>query len=65
MWPLIVLNDSDRQTLPLAVANMAREHVQDTELMMASSVLTVLPILLLFLFLQKHYLRGLTLGAVK
>jgi len=39
--------------------------VQDIELMMASSVLTVLPVLLLFLALQRHYLAGITLGGVK
>src|SRR5439155_313434 len=39
MWPLIVLTDSARYTLPVAVANLVGEHVQDTELRMASSVL--------------------------
>ena len=41
------------------------EHVPDTELMMAGSVLTVLPVLLLFLLLQKQYVEGITLGGVK
>jgi multiple sugar transport system permease protein len=65
MWPLIVLTDSSRYTLPVAVANLVGEHVQDTELMMASSVLTVLPVLLLFLALQKHYIAGIMVGSVK
>jgi multiple sugar transport system permease protein len=39
--------------------------VQDTELMMAGSVLTVMPVLLLFLLLQKQYIEGITLGGVK
>ena len=42
-----------------------REHAQDTELMMAGSVLTVLPVLVLFLALQRSYLEGITLGGVK
>ena len=37
----------------------------DTELMMAGSVLTVLPILLLFLTLQRYYIEGITLGGMK
>jgi len=41
------------------------EHVQDTELMMASSVLTVLPVLILFLALQRHYIAGIMMGSVK
>lgn len=65
MWPLIVLSDSGLHTLPVALSNLAREHVQDSELMMAGSVLTVLPVLLLFLALQRYYLQGLLLGSVK
>jgi len=65
MWPLIVLTDRELQTLPVALAGLSREHVQDTEMMMAGSVLTVLPVLLLFLALQKHYMKGLLAGSVK
>jgi multiple sugar transport system permease protein len=65
LWPLIVLNDDDRYTLPVALASLSREHVQDSELMMAGSVVTVVPVLVLFLVLQRHYLQGLMAGAVK
>ncbi|MEA1072950.1 carbohydrate ABC transporter permease [Sphingomonas sp. LY29] len=65
MWPLIVLADQNLYTLPVALAALAREHVQDNELMMAGSVVTVLPVLLLFLVLQRHYLSGLLAGSVK
>jgi multiple sugar transport system permease protein len=65
MWPLIILTDSDLYTLPVALANLLGEHVQDAELMMAGAVLTVLPVILLFLVLQKYYIEGLVLGSVK
>jgi multiple sugar transport system permease protein len=65
IWPLIVLTDERRYTLPVALASLVGEHVQDTELMMAGSVLTVLPVLLLFLALQKQYIEGITLGGLK
>lgn len=65
LWPLVVLTDQSKYTLPVALANLFGEHVQDTELMMAGSVLTVLPVLLLFLFLQRHYIQGLLMGGVK
>ena len=65
LWPLIVLADDARYTLPVALANLSGEHVQDTELMMAGAVLTVMPVLLVFLVLQRHYVRGLLLGGVK
>ena len=65
MWPLIVLSDEERYTLPVALANLVGEHVQDTELMMAGSVVTTLPVLLVFLFLQRYYIQGVMAGSVK
>ena len=65
LWPLIVLADRHRYTLPVALANLAGEHVQDTELMMAGAVLTVLPVVLLFVCLQRYYTAGITAGGVK
>lgn len=65
LWPLVVLTDNDRHTLPVALALLSGEHVQDTELMMAGAVVTVLPVLVLFLALQKTYISGIMLGSVK
>jgi len=65
MWPLIVLSDDAKWTLPVALSNLVGEHVQDTELMMAGSVLTILPVMLVFLFLQRYYIQGVMAGSVK
>ncbi len=65
MWPLIILADQDLYTLPVALAALSREHVQDNELMMAGSVVTTLPVLVLFLALQRFYMSGLLAGSVK
>ncbi|HXJ79908.1 MAG TPA: carbohydrate ABC transporter permease [Candidatus Methylomirabilis sp.] len=65
MWPLIVLTDKELYTLPVALASLSREHVQDNELMMAGSVLTTMPVLLVFLLLQRYYIAGLLAGSVK
>ncbi len=65
MWPLIVLSDDRHYTLPVALANLMGEHVQDTELMMAGSVLTLLPVMLVFLALQRAYMRGILMGSIK
>src|SRR3546814_6902621 len=56
---LIILADQDLYTLPVALAAMSRQHVQDNELMMAGAVVTTLPVLILFLSLQRFYLSGL------
>lgn len=65
LWPLIVLTDQSMYTLPVALATLSREHAQDNELMMAGAVLTVLPVLALFLSLQRYYIRGILTGSVK
>jgi multiple sugar transport system permease protein len=65
MWPLIILSDSAKHTLPVALANLVGEHVQDTELMMAGSFLTILPALMVFLVFQRTYVRGIMAGGIK
>ncbi|HEY2067822.1 MAG TPA: carbohydrate ABC transporter permease [Gemmatimonadaceae bacterium] len=65
MWPLIVLSDDRRYTLPVALAGLMGEHAQDVELMMAGAVVTVVPVLILFLMLQRYYVEGVTEGSVK
>jgi multiple sugar transport system permease protein len=65
LWPLIVLGDEERQTLPVALANLLGEHAQDVELLMAGSLLTLLPVVLLFLAFQRHYVRGILAGSVR
>lgn len=65
LWPLIVLTDDRLYTLPVALANLAGEHVQDIELMMAGAVLTVLPVVVVFVALQRYYLAGILSGSVK
>lgn len=65
LWPLVVLTDDSMYTLPVALANLLGEHVQDVELMMAGSVLTVAPVVVLFFALQRHYVEGIVSGALR
>ena len=65
MWPLVVLTDSRLHTLPVALANLSGEHVQDTELMMAGALLTVLPVIVLYALLQRYYIEGIMVGSIK
>lgn len=65
LWPLIVLTDESMQTMPVALAGLVGERALDTELMMAGAVLTVMPVLLVFLALQRHYIEGILMGSVK
>jgi len=65
LWPLIVMTKQDMYTLPVALANLLGEHATEPELMMAGSVITILPVLFLFLFLQRYYIQGILIGGLK
>jgi multiple sugar transport system permease protein len=65
MWPLIIMTDNSMYTLPVALANLRGEHILDVELMMAGSVVTILPVVILFLAFQRHYVRGIMVGGIK
>ncbi len=65
LWPLISLTDSSMYTLPVALANLMGEHTKDPELMMAGSVVTVIPVIIVFLALQKYYIKGIMMSGIK
>jgi multiple sugar transport system permease protein len=65
LWPLIAITDQKLYTLPVALAAISREHGGDVELMMAGAVVTTVPVLLLFLALQRYYFSGMLSGGVK
>ena len=65
LWPLVILTDDQRYTLPVALASLSGEHVMDVELMMAGAVITVLPVIAVFLLLQRQYVQGVMQGSVK
>ena len=65
--PLILLNDARQQTLPLAIANLRQQTMGaiDYGATEAGVVVMALPCLVLFLFLQRHFVAGFMAGAVK
>lgn len=65
LWPLIVMTREEMYTLPVALANLMGEHAPDLELMMAGAVVTVAPVVVLFLALQRYYLRGILVGGLR
>jgi ABC-type glycerol-3-phosphate transport system permease component len=66
LWPLITITSQEMQTLPVAVANKAvvKDELRWGEVM-SFSVLSVLPVLVFYMFLQKQFIAGLTGGSVK
>jgi ABC-type glycerol-3-phosphate transport system permease component len=70
MWnnfisPQIVIQSADKQPLSVAIAQLRGVYRTDYGLLMAATVVSVAPVALLFLILQKQFISGLTSGAVK
>jgi ABC-type glycerol-3-phosphate transport system permease component len=63
--PQIVLQTPEKQPLAVVVAQLKGVYYEDYGLMMAGTLVSVLPVALLFLVMQKDFVSGLTLGAVK
>ena|ERR1700722_9450489 len=67
LWPQIVLQDEAKYTLPIGLNNMIGLPGYQTQygLLMAGTLLSILPVILLFFAVQRDFVSGLTTGAVK
>lgn len=65
LWPLIILKDTSKYTLPVGISYLAGAFSANWRLISAGSVISILPILIIFLFLQRFFIGGSTEGAVK
>lgn len=63
--PLIFLNSTRLQTMPVALALFRGEFFTQTNLMMAAATLTILPPLLIFLVAQRYFVQGITMSGLK
>jgi multiple sugar transport system permease protein len=63
--PLIYVNDSRKYTLPLGLASMKGMYSTDWPVLMASSVISVLPVLIAFLFAQDAFVKGVMMTGMK
>ena len=67
LWPLLVINDREMMTVPLGLNSLRLFAAEATNvhLMMAGTVLSVLPTLVIFIFLQRYFIRGIALTGLK
>ncbi|MFD1990296.1 carbohydrate ABC transporter permease [Paenibacillus nicotianae] len=65
LWPLIVLNDTDHMTVPLALVYFNGTHVINYNVVMSAAVLITLPVMVVFLIFQKQFIKGLTMTGMK
>jgi len=64
-WPLVILTDEDKFTLPVALSTLQSLHGQQVGVQMLGASLAVLPILAVFLLSARQFMAGLTAGALK
>ena len=65
LWPLLVTNDPNMRTVQIGIASLQSEEVQRTNVVLAGTIIALLPMLFLVIAFQRFLVRGLTAGAVK
>ena len=63
LWPLISITNRDLYTLPVGLASFSGEFQREWEMVMAGASVATLPMLLVFIVLQKYIVRGVMLAA--
>src|SRR5665647_2127104 len=65
LWPLVVLRSPELQTLPVALAGLVGQYTTQWDIVMAGSVVSVLPMLALYIFAQKYIIQGVASSGIK
>ena len=68
MWPLIITNSQEKATLPVGLSYFQEvyQYTQpDWSLLMAGSLLVVLPVIVIFVFIQRFFVEGIKLSGIK
>lgn len=65
LWPLLMLTDKAKMTLPIALSTLNGQYDTEYNVMMAGSLISMIPIILIYIFAQKYFKHGLMAGGVK
>jgi multiple sugar transport system permease protein len=65
LWPLIVVNSTKMLTLSLGIQLFQSQYTTNTAVMMAAASISILPMLILFLFAQRYIIEGITMSGLK
>ena len=65
LWPLVVLNSPEKQTLPLVLAGLRNLFWTRYEIWAAGSILTVAPVMLIYSFASKYFIQGIAMTGLK
>ncbi len=65
LWPLIILNEESKMTVPLALVFFNGQNVVNYNVVMSAAVLIMIPVVIIFLIFQKQFIKGLTMTGFK
>ena len=65
LWPLIVINSPSLYTLPLGLGQFTQQNKTIWDLLMAGSVISVAPVIVVFVIFQRHFVQGITMSGMK
>ena len=65
MWPLLVVRDTSKYTVQLALASFNGQFTVDWNSLIAMSVITMVPVLVIFLLFQRQFLQGMVTTGMK
>lgn len=65
VWPLIVLRTNEMFTLPIGLSSLLTPYGNNYNILLSGSIVSVLPLLLLFIVFQRYFISGLTVGGLK
>ena len=65
LLPLLVLQDASLRTIPLATSSFFAQYTKQWDMGLAALVLGITPVIIFFLFLQKHIIKGIASGSIK
>ncbi len=65
LWPLIVLRSPELQTLPIVLVGLQGQYISHWDVIMAGSIVSILPMLALYVFAQKYVIQGVASSGIK
>ncbi|QGQ44389.1 carbohydrate ABC transporter permease [Metabacillus sediminilitoris] len=65
LLPLLVLQDAELRTIPLATSSFFAQYTKQWDMGLAALVMGIAPVIVFFLFLQKHIIKGIAAGSIK
>ena len=65
LWPLLMLTDKNKMTLPIALSTLNGQYNTEYNVLMAGSLISMIPIIIIYIFAQRYFKNGMMTGGIK